>query len=533
MGPGCAYLEKHRYCWPLVAAMLALVGLAACSNENGDVILPPNKGGDGTVIRIPSDGGVGGKAAGGAPGHGGGSGGSTATGLGGAVGSGGTGGASAGVGGMAGGGAGGAAGMAVVDDPCTACEKAKCGNPVNGFVQQIAAYQICFLGTTLTQDTVDAANCPDDSTSTALTATNGPSAGTAKTALCQALLKCIHQTNCNEGIDVDNRIECYCGKDSSGTVASVTECEDPSFVANGMCDQQVAAALELSQFAVSVPGFTNPCLANGAAFNIYDFCDANCCPTECNAVSASGTPVDTTFCNAPGTTGSGGATGTGGTTGQGGSSGTTGKGGSTGTGGATGTGGTTASGGSTGTGGATGTGGTGTGGSATGGTGAGGAPPSQLVTNGQFDTSTTGWTASFGAAISRSPSDSAGSAQSGSLDLALAGADPTLSVEAAASECAPAAGGTTYSMAAQAFVSLGSSSVGAVEVWFFASTDCSGALAGRSTMPTSATNGWQALKGTAQAPTGAHSASIRLELIKPIGPTAGEALFDAVSVTAQ
>jgi hypothetical protein len=404
----------------------------------------------------------------------------------------------------------------VVDDPCTACEKARCSNPVNKSDLLLAAYEVCFLGTGVPAAAIGPV-CPTDPSSTALTAANGPMAGTAKTNLCQALLKCVHQMNCTGGIDVDNQTACYCGTAAGGAAISLNACESPTFVPTGACVQQVAAALEVSQFSVSAAAFSDPCLANGAAFVLYDFCDANCCEQECG-MAVSGYE-DPTYCNVPGSggSGSGGASATGGSTGSGG------KGGSGGAAGASGSGGTPATGGVLGSGGSTG-GSPGTGGSpATGG--------SLQLQNVQFDADTAGWTASFGSTIARSPMDAVNKSQSGSLDLHLAAGDPTLSVEVAASQCVSTTGGAMYSLAVSILVPAGSSSAGALGLWFYASNDCSGPIAGSATTPSSATNAWQKVTGSAQAPAGAHSMAVRLEVVKPLGQTTAEALFDAVSVS--
>ena len=146
--------SKYDYCSPAWIAVAIFGALASCEG-NGDVLLPSTKGGDGTVIRIPSDGGARDAAAGGATAHGSGGGGGHASGTGespgtGGAGVGGAGVGGAGVGGMGVGGAtsvGGAAGGGVADDPCTACEKKKCSNPVNGSDLLLTAYEICFLGT--------------------------------------------------------------------------------------------------------------------------------------------------------------------------------------------------------------------------------------------------------------------------------------------------------------------------------------------------------------------------------------------------
>src|SRR5438552_5744902 len=115
MAYGRPLASQHDCCSLTLAVMLMLAAVASCEG-NGDVLLPATKGGDGTVIRIPVDGGARDAAAGGATTKGSGGGGGQASGTGGSHGTGGT-----GIGGMGIGGAtsvGGAAGGGVVDDPC-------------------------------------------------------------------------------------------------------------------------------------------------------------------------------------------------------------------------------------------------------------------------------------------------------------------------------------------------------------------------------------------------------------------------------
>ncbi len=519
------------------------IALIGCANDPNN---PPRVyGGSGSVISL-KDGGVvdGGGGHGGqsqAGGHGGGAGGAggstvVGTGSGGAGGTSviGTGlGGSTSVGGGSGSvGAGGAAGAGIVLDPCTACEKARCGNPVGlgtatsnlvAYQQLATAYDLCFVGT----GWPTGFTCSPSSESSS-TATNGPEAGTAKTTLCQDLLKCIHQTGCAGDIYTVDVQACYCGAG-----VSLSTCQSTTFTPTGVCKDQVEAALEFSVATPAVFGaWADICRANGAAIELIDNCDSNCCPEECYSLSSTDAYSDPSFCTA---TSSGGTSGSGGTPGSGGATGTGGTLG--GTGGATGTGGTVVGGSGGGLGGTPGSGGAaaggspGTGGTATAGsTGSGG---TILLQNGQFDTSTAGWTPSYGATESHSPSDAAGNPQSGSLDLILTGSDPTLSVEVAASQCISAVGGASYGLSVEVMVPATATNVGALGLWFFTSGDCSGSLAGSSMTPSSTTNGWQKVTSSEQAPAGAHSMAVRLELFKPIGPSSAEALFDAVSVTQQ
>src|SRR5947207_899988 len=78
----------------------------------------------------------------------------------------------------------------------------------------------------------------------AMPAAAGPSMGAAKTTLCQALLKCVHQTSC-PGPDDEQLLLCYCG-----TGTDIETCTTSSgFVPTGPCEAEVAAALEVTQIS--------------------------------------------------------------------------------------------------------------------------------------------------------------------------------------------------------------------------------------------------------------------------------------------
>ncbi len=467
-----------------------------------------------------------------------------------ALATGGAGGGSAGSHGSAG--AGGAAGSAVVDDPCTACEKSRCSNPNLSmdipsssyfpYGTLAGAFEVCFTGTGWPSATVPPkVACGGPQSDTGVSAINGPASGIAKTTLCQALLKCVHQSNC-PGTD-DEQLQCYCG-----TGVSLGTCESAGFTPTGACVSQVAAALELTDFTTSADFTGDICLAYGAAFYIYDNCDSNCCETECG-LTPSGSE-DTTFCNATvtgGASGSGGTTGTGGVHGTGGvpgSGGTTGAGGVPGTGGVPGSGGTTGSGGVPASGGTTGTGGgTGTAGASgaaglglagsIGSTGGSSGPGGALgLQNGTFNTNTAGWTPGSGATVSWSTNDAGNSALSGSLDLRVTG-DPTIGLQADAAQCISASPGATYNLDVDISIPTGSSSYAAL--WFYGSTDCSGsALSVVASTPSFATvTAWQEVYASASAPSGAHSVAVHLLIDKSIGQSSAEALFDNVMVSLQ
>jgi len=118
------------------------------------------------------------------------------------------------------------------------------------------------------------------------TALNGPSGGTPKTTLCEDLLRCLHATSCFD--PEGSELECYCGANGPGG------CNTPT----GACKTQIAAAMETNDSSAIVGNFNDNCLANGAAFDIYTVCDANCCPEECLGMTPDQTSADPTFCNA-------------------------------------------------------------------------------------------------------------------------------------------------------------------------------------------------------------------------------------------
>jgi hypothetical protein len=258
------------------------------------------------------DGGVGGDDGGaaagqGVAGSGGGTGGTTGPagsggvggGTGGSVaGSGGTGGASGaggaagagGKGGMGGGGSAGGTGGLAADDACTACEKARCGHPAgmtsnatDPYAELYGAYSICFLGTGLPTDKVDANLCPAD-LGIGPKAASGPAAGRSKSALCQALLQCVHKNKCED-------TDCYCG-----VGVTPQTCVNPQFTPKGPCKEEIENATEsteaLGQAGIAANYF-NLCLATGAAFQIVDNCDPSCCATECSNQSSA---PDPTYC---------------------------------------------------------------------------------------------------------------------------------------------------------------------------------------------------------------------------------------------
>jgi hypothetical protein len=376
----------------------------------------------------------------------------------------------------------------------------------------VGAYATCFLRTGWPTQTAASCIGPGGASALGSLALSGPSAGTPKTTLCHDILECVHQTNCTGGADVDNQFQCYCGDG-----VSIPTCINPDFTPTGVCADQMAAGLESSTFSTSSQYFGDLCLANGAAFFLYDYCDFNCCQQQCLGAEMGG--EDLTYCNAPG---SGGSSGAGGTTGAGGNSGT---------GGATHAGGTSGAGGAAGF--AGNHGGTGGGGQGAGGaTGATGGGVGSALQNVHFDTSTNGWTPTVGATAVRSTNDASGNAQSGSLDLSVTG-DPTITSQAAASQCVGVTARASYTLGVKVLIPGQLGSQGGLGLWYYPSTDCSGTSSGAFSLPASTTNAWQSLTASTQIPANVHSASVRLQVLKPFGQSSAEALFDDVAVTSQ
>ncbi|HZL17114.1 MAG TPA: hypothetical protein VFG23_05150, partial [Polyangia bacterium] len=430
-----------------------------------------------------------------------------------------------------GGGAAGAGGSGPQDDPCTACEKAKCSNPAGlvtfatqpdlltayEFANLAGAYEVCFVGTGWPTTTADpVAACGSSSASDlSPTATAGPASGMPKTTLCQDILKCVHQTNCTGGIDEDNELQCLCG-----VGVGVATCQGSDFTPMGDCASQMEAGLEVVELSTSSAYTGDLCRAYGAAVQIYEICDDYCCSSECfgGRPPPRDDPGYVQYCNATGAVGSTGSAGAGGNPGTGGSIHTGGTSGAGGFAGAAGShGGTGGAGGSA--------------GGSSGGAGAGGSSGASQLQNVHFDTDTDGWTPSFGATVSHNTNDASGSAQSGSLDLSLNGGDPTLSLQVAASECLEVNAGGSYQLGVKVFIPGQVGSQGGLGLWYYASNDCSGSIAAVFASPSSTTNAWQSVTATAQIPAGAHSAAVRLVLLKPFGQQTAEALFDDVVVT--
>jgi hypothetical protein len=415
----------------------------------------------------------------------------------------------------------------------------------NYYAPIVGAYGLCFLDAGWPTAQADPSFCGSAPGETGAVTSDGPGKGERKSKVCQDLLKCMHSSNCAGGVNavVAPELGCYCG----GT-AQLTECVANTFMPTGPCKEQFLAGLESYQFGTAIQGEYDPCYATAAALELYTNCDFNCCAVEClGGPNPYADPAD--FCNAPssgGTSGAAGTTGAGGRGGSSGSAGTTGAAGAAGTtgagghGGISGSAGTTGSAGTSGSAGTTGTGGrggssgsAGTGGSSgsagTGGSsGTGGASGAGGLKNVHFDTDTTFWTGEPGTQVSRKAEDATAGAQSGSLDLALAGADPSVVLEAGVWQCLAVAAGAVYDVGVQVRIPGQVSSEGGLELWYFSTADCTGAAAGSYALPLSANASWKTLSDTVTIAAGVQSTRVRLVVLKPYLQTTADALFDNV-----
>jgi hypothetical protein len=433
-------------------------------------------------------------------------------------------------------------------DPCTACEMRRCSKPraltsdkTDSPSQAQAAYSLCFLGTGWSADVSDQAVCGE--VSPGAVASAGPSKGKTKAMLCQALLTCMHQTQCQA---IDSR-DCYCGKR-----VTFAACTQDTFVPKGQCADQVKAAAEFVDIDSFFSNLYNTCQAAGSAFSLSNICDANCCSQEClNKPTPASANLG--FCNAdteagPGTAGASGAAGSSGVAGTAGQAGASGSAGTTGQTGASGSAGTTglagaagASGGagSAGTTGAAGTGGSGgagAGGAAgAAGTGSGGAAGTSatpsLLQNAKFDTGTEHWSAADGATVTWSNNDADGSAQSGSLHLVLPSGDPNVTSQVEATQCVSAIGGTTYNVSAKVILAGTMVTLGKVTLVSYASADCSGAASKAADSDWAVASSWGMVSTSLTTAPADQSIAVVLVAFKPFVRTAAEALFDDIALS--
>jgi hypothetical protein len=182
-----------------------------------------------------------------------------------------------------------------------------------------------------------------------------------------------------------------------------------------------------------------------------------------------------------------------------------------------------------GTGGAAGTGGTGGAGGGSGGAGGAGGTGATLL-NPDFATSAAQWVADPGATATWRATDANGAAQSGSLAVDNVEVSQASGMTAlGASQCVSVSAGA-YDLGAQLFIASGQgSSSGSMELWSYASTDCSGAVSSVQYASLIATvDTWVKIATTVQVPAGARSAAVRLVAQKPAAAAAVEVLFDNV-----
>ncbi len=440
------------------------------------------------------------------------------------------------------GGGGGAANSGPPDSPCTACEKMKCSNPKGvpanpiQALTQIGTNSVCFQGAGWPMSSLGATQlgCGEEPGETGAVSLGGAQQGVNKSVLCQTFLDCIHKTSC-QGENYDWG-DCYCG---AGVGANgIGMCGSPQYVPTGACKDSFLAGLESDSFAASVHDIFDPCYATGAAIEIVNDCDSNCCSQEC--LGMSNAFADPTYCNATGSTGgtagSSGAAGSGsaGSGGSAGAPGTAGVSGSAGAPGTAGVGGSGSAGGSVGGAGGSAGGAAGVSGTAGSGTaGVGGSSISTVLQNATFDSSTVHWTGDPNVQVTRSSNDADGSAQSGSLDVALTGADATVISKSAVWQCVAVTASANYGVSAKVLIPGTTSSEGGLDLWYYASADCSGGVTSTYSLPLSAASSWTKISATATTPAAVQSVAVRLVIVKPYTQTAAEALFDDVVVARQ
>jgi hypothetical protein len=166
-------------------------------------------------------------------------------------------------------------------------------------------------------------------------------------------------------------------------------------------------------------------------------------------------------------------------------------------------------------------------------TGSGGVVGPPSLQNGDFDSSVSGWTSTFDVSISRSLEDADGNTQSGSLDLVYTG-DPTLEQQVSASQCVQVSAGTTLELQAKILVAMGSTAEGFVGLGSYASTDCSGSMVNMFfSSPSTDTKAWQQATAYVTVPAGINSVAFELGVIKPVGESSAEVLFDDASLSSQ
>jgi hypothetical protein len=111
------------------------------------------------------------------------------------------------------------------------------------------------------------------------TAVDGPSAGEARSSLCQQVYACVTRAKCHVS---GSATPCYCG------TASGASCLNPG-AANGPCKSHIEAGEESTDPAAIAQGFGNPVLGAGAAIAALQ-CAIDNCFDECVGTADAGHP---------------------------------------------------------------------------------------------------------------------------------------------------------------------------------------------------------------------------------------------------
>jgi hypothetical protein len=162
--------------------------------------------------------------------------------------------------------------------------------------------------------------------------------------------------------------------------------------------------------------------------------------------------------------------------------------------------------------------------------------PATQLRNGRFDSDISFWSAEYGAfATFIGPPDASGSTSSGSMQVGNTTVVPASGVTmSGAEQCVPALAGT-FTLAAKVLIASGQSAGSAgVAVEWFASSDCSGAIASVwSSDEVSATGSWSGVAGSFATPGGAGSMKVRLVVTKSFGDPILKVQFDDVTLVKQ
>src|SRR5450432_1207162 len=140
-------------------------------------------------------------------------------------------------------------------------------------------------------------------------ATSGPASGTPKKDLCQAVVDCVHRTQCDPLKNGKaSLIDCYCGPGTYGDDALQQACFGGS--ASGPCKTEIINASETSvPSEVPTRAFYDSDYASGAALGFIQYCET---PTNySNKLTGAPCQQECYGFLSPGTGGTGGAGGTG------------------------------------------------------------------------------------------------------------------------------------------------------------------------------------------------------------------------------